>query len=188
MVSDNNLSAAPREHLFAVIDFLKEHDKRVTFDNGFDCKHIDSELAQRLAGLRFARQGMRLAFDRIEEDGVFQYSVRCLTEAGVSPSNIMVYTLFNFTDTPREADYRMRESVNLKVSPYPQCYEPLGELNRDAKFVGKHWTKALLKCFRRYWLMRGYHNKFTFAEYVERADVQAEFQLGEEDMAAWGRS
>lgn len=71
MISDNNLSSAPWRHLSDVIAFLKDGNKKVIFDNGFDCKLITTKLASRLADLKYTRRGMRLAFDRIEEDAVF---------------------------------------------------------------------------------------------------------------------
>lgn len=182
MVSDNNLSACPSEHVEAVIDFLVEKRKRVVFDNGFDCKFVTPKMAEMLARLRFTRHGMRLAFDRIEEDGTFQAAVRSLIEAGVPKGQIMAYVLFNFRDTPKEADYRMRECVRLGVRPYPQRFTPLNATSRESPFVGRHWTKGLLRAFRNFWLMAGYYTKATFEEWASGGH---DSRMAGKDWEAW---
>jgi len=185
MISDNNLSAAPPEHLEAVIDELVRKGKRVVFDNGFDCKHITDDLVAKVAKLKFYRNGMRLAFDRIEEDGLFQEAVARLRRAGVPKYALMAYVLFNFTDTPREADYRMRECLNVGVRPYPQQFTPLNQTSREKTYVSKHWTKNLLRNFRFFWLMYGYYSKMTFEQFA-RTGI-SKHPLTEEDWDAWYR-
>lgn len=191
MISDNNLSAAPHEHLVDVVDYLADSGKRVVFDNGFDCKLITPAMAAQLARLRFTRHGMRMAFDRIEEDGTFQAAVRMLLDAGVPAGETMAYVLFNFQDTPKEADYRMRECVNLGIRPYPQRYQPLNKTD-STKFVGKHWTAPLVRAFRNFWLLAGMYQHQTFEEYMaagnphDRAAGEGlRAALGPVDMAAW---
>lgn len=180
MISDNNLSSVNNNHLFSVIDFLHRKDKKVIFDNGFDCKYITKELADKVARLKFTRSGMRLAFDRIDEDGVFQQAVQILLDAGVSKSHIMAYVLFNFDDTPQDADYRARECRRLGIRPYPQMYSPLNRLNREKIFVGKHWTLALAREFRFFWLMAGMNTKMSFDEYAAKSK-----KLSADDLAIW---
>ncbi len=184
MLSDNNLSATPTEHLYEVIDFLAKKKKKVIFDNGFDVKHITEEMAHRLGKVKYTRSGMRTAFDRIEEDGVFQKAVEMLKAGGVAKSQILAYCLFNFTDTPKEAYYRMGECKRLGIRPYPQQYTPLNQAvdRRHAKFIGKHWTTNLVKVFRHYWLMAGIYTKYTFEEY---AKIQDKVDLTMADWDKW---
>jgi hypothetical protein len=183
MISDNNLSACPMEHINAVIDYLAEHKKHVVFDNGLDCKLITPELAAGLSRLKFIRNGMRMAFDRIAEDGVFQKAVETLQKAGVPKSQIFAYILFNFTDTPKEADYRARECVRLGVRPYPQMYTPLHKTDRSSTYIGKHWTPNLAKAFRFFYLMAGYYTKMTFEEFL-RSPLN-KIVLADKDWEAW---
>jgi len=189
IISDNNLSAAPLGHIRELIDFLVERKKRVVFDNGLDCKLITEEIAAELARLRYTRHGMRLAFDRIEEDGVFQAAVRRLLDAGVPKSQIMAYVLFNFKDSPQEADYRMRECANLGIRPYPQQYQPLNRKSRtEPAYVGRQWTLRLVRAFRGFWLMAGIYGKQEFAEWLEKnrdGELNTNLKLGPEDWAAW---
>jgi hypothetical protein len=180
MISDNNLSSTP-DHLLEVCEYLYNHSKSVVFDNGFDCKLITPEIATALAKLRYVRTGLRLAFDRIEEDGVFQQAIELLKRSGVSASTLMAYVLFNFKDTPQEANYRMSECVRLGIRPYPQKYEPL--YSKDAKhYIGKYWTKNLLRAFRYFWLMAGLYTKTDFKTWAKK---QTENPLREQDWEAW---
>jgi len=166
MVYDNNLTSMDRGHYLEVFDYLAASGKRVIFDNGFDCKHITPEVAHKLSRIKYHSTGIRIAFDRISDDGVFQRAVKMLLDAGVSKNSIMAYVLFNFKDKPQEAHYRMCECAKLGIKPYPQKYEPLTGGNMTKKHVGKHWTPALSTAFRSYWFHIGNFNKYTFEEWA----------------------
>ncbi len=159
MISDNNISNTGRDHIAAVCEHCVTNKKRVVFDNGLDVKLIDKPMAEILARLRFTRQGMRMAFDRIEEDEEFRRAVGLLRAAGVPKSHMFAYVLFNFRDTPEEANYRARTCVELGVRPYPQQFTPLDCTDRKAKHIGEHWTPDLVKSFRYFWLMAGIYAK-----------------------------
>jgi hypothetical protein len=181
MISDNNLSANP-EHLDRVIELLTQQGKKVVFDNGFDCKFITEDMATKLGKLKFTRCGMRMAFDRIEEDGTFQNAILKLLTHGVPKSEIMAYCLFNFQDTPQEANYRLSECAKFGIRPYPQQFTPLNRLDRKSMYVGRHWTPTLVRAFRHFWLMAGYFTKTTFESWVR---TQTKFKLEDCDWTAW---
>jgi len=183
MISDNNLSATPAEHLNAVIRVLHDRKRLVIFDNGFDCKHVTDDMARMLANLKFTRSGMRLAFDRIEEDGVFQAAVERLKRAGVPKNQIMAYCLFNFNDRPKDADYRMRECAKLGIRPYPQQFTPLNRTDRVNPYIGPKWTKGLAHAFRFFWLMAGTYSKWEFEAWAKAKPDAA--KMSAEDWAAW---
>jgi len=187
MISDNNLSAVSMEHLKEIIDFTVENKKKILFDNGFDCKHITEDMAKELSRLKFIRSGMRLAFDRIEEDGIFQKAVMMLKNAGIPKSSMMAYVLFNFTDHPQDAYYRARSCYDLGIRPYPQYYRPLNTLDKKKIFIGKHWTLKLGRTFRHYWLMRGIHSKMSFEEYINSKDGKEKHGIKMEDIKTYRR-
>ncbi len=153
----------------------------------FDCKHINNGFSEILKGVKFVRCGCRLAFDRIEEDGVFQEAVLNLLKIGIAKSSIMSYVLFNFKDTPQEANYRMTECVKLGIRPYPQQYTPLNKSDRNDLYIGKHRTKRPLRTFRYLWLMARLHTKMTFEDYIDERYIKAKdnLRLKDEDWAAW---
>ena len=185
MISDNNLSAQPIKHFKEICNFLIKNSKRVVFDNGFDCKQITKESAELLGKLKYVKTGCRLAFDRIEEDGVFQKAIELLIDSGVPKSNLMAFVLFNFTDTPKEAIYRAEECVRLGIRPYPQKYTPLNSKSRKEPYIGKYWTKNLARAFRYFFLMAGYYTKYNFVDWIkEGAKNGNKLKLEKKDLEA----
>lgn len=182
MMSDNNLLSHDFEHAMEVLDFLPATGKRFLFDNGLDCKLVNRDVAERLARIKFIRNGCRMAFDRIKEDGVFQRAVETAKAAGVSRGNFLIYVLFNFRDTPQEANYRFRECVRLRVQPYPQQYQPLTATSRTPAFVGRYWTAGLLRAFRLFYLLHAVYPKKTFEQWAYK---NPEVKLTSLDWQAW---
>jgi hypothetical protein len=169
MISDNNILAVNEDHYMNVFNFLIKYKIKVIFDNGLDCKFITDEIAKLLNGINFDIGGLRLAFDRIEEDEIFQKAIKMIKKYGISKSKMMAYVLFNFDDRPQDAEYRMRECIKLGIRPYPQLYEPLNRLDRNKRFIGKYWSSNLAKEFRFFYLMAGYYTKMSFPEYMEKS-------------------
>lgn len=173
MLGDNNLTSWGAGHLREVVELLEERGTALCIDSGVDVKHIDDEVAELLARVKWSKRGLRVAFDRIEEDGVFQEAVGRLLDAGVEADSIVALSLFGYRDTPVEADYRMREIVRLGIHGFPQRFTPLRALSVAEVYaaIGKHWTPALSKHFRNFWIYRG---KFAgkevddFGAYLEK--------------------
>jgi len=188
VIFDNNLSAQSSSHIKKVCHYLTENDKLTTFDNGFDCKYITDELAAMLAKIRFAPHGLRLAFDRIEDDGVFQKAIIKLKNAGIDESALMAYVLFNFQDKPQEAEYRMQECIKLGVRPYPQQYKPLNKIKTLPVYIGKYWTNKLVWTFRQFYYRRFYTTETkTFESFIEecvKRDMPA-YRLTDKDWQHW---
>jgi len=185
MISDNNISSISHKHVKQIVDIAVKHDKKLYFNNGLDCKHIDTKMAKLLARAKYVSTGLRTAFDRIEEDGTFQPAIKRLIKAGVSPSNIQAYILFNYLDKPKDADYRARTCADFRITPYPQRYTKLNALSRKNKYVGKHWTLGLANVFRFFWLLRGHYYKYSFDEFLKMRRTRVHFNLTDKDIGVW---
>lgn len=151
LIEDNNLSSCSSEHIEDVLDGLSIIKQKVLFANGLDCKFITSEMAAKLARISYNGAGLRMSFDRMAEDGIFQQAVKYLNEAGIPSKKILAFVLFNFIDTPHDALYRVEECKRLGVMPYPARYEALDEMKDRYVYVGKHWTRNLANAFRQYY-------------------------------------
>ena len=167
MFQDNNITNTPIEHFREVFNFIKEHKLVACFNNGLDARILTEEQMQLMANIKWYPGGLRLAFDNMTEDVYVQKCVKRLLELGVSKSAFLIFCLFNFYDTPEEAMYRHREMANLGVRPYPQVYWPLNKLNKDEKFIGKHWNMKLIQLFRTYWLLAGNYKNKKFEDYLK---------------------
>jgi hypothetical protein len=181
LVSDNNLLAWPDAHWTAVLDAVEASGLKACFDNGFDCHRVDDDVAARLARLRYGLSGLRMSFDRVGDDGVFQSAARRLIKAGCHVEDMMAFVLYNFHDTPAESHYKLMEVLRLGIRPYPQQYVPLDKIERAGKHVGRYWTDRALGAFRFYWLMRGIHNKETLPAWLRRAGAR-QCRLGPRDL------
>jgi len=185
MLGDNNLASWGTEHLRNVVEVLDREGKAICIDSGIDCKYVTPEVAELLARVRFVDRGLRIGFDRIEEDGRFQGAVETLLAAGVKAEDMLVLALFNFRDTPREADYRMREVCRFGVKVYPQRYTPLRVLSRTDRFVGKFWTRTLVDLFWQFWVYRGpFANPEPFEDYLRR-EANGRRSVTDADWEAW---
>jgi len=170
IIFDNNLTSLPIGHFKDVMYFLRVHKLEVTFDSGFDCRLFTEEHLNALKGVRINSRGLRFAFDHMQQDGHIQRTIRSCLDAGMSSRLFQVYILFNFLDTPQEAEYRVREIIKLGLIPYPQRYVPLTQLTRNPKFVGKHWTEELAHAFRVFYQPQrsSTYRKITFPEWCNQ--------------------
>lgn len=193
VVMDNNITAAPGNHMEDVVNLLVDREKTVIFENGIDCKHVTPAVAKLLGKVNWAGNGLRIAFDRIEEDGVFQKAVQTLLDHGVGRRKIMSYVLFNFNDTPKDAEYRLLECAKLGVQPYPQRFSPLGQETKGNVYVGKHWTKRLGIAFQHFGIMGKFRVKgtrerlVTFMDFAHLPNIREKFKLSVRDLDALSR-
>lgn len=178
MIHDNNITSHNLDHFEKVISFSIENDKRLLFDNGFDNKFITKETAKLMSTAKYCDAGVRLAFDRIEEDGSFQTAVRLLQDAKIPNSKLFAYVLFNFNDKPKDAIYRFEECIRLKIRPYPQAYTPLNHLDKKVIHIGKNWTYSLRNAIRFFFLMRSLYANQSFYDWIKKQD---KFEITDED-------
>jgi len=183
IVGDNNILACGK-HAGDVIGHLSAKGKGVVIDSGVEAKLITKETAALLAALQFKQAGLRLAFDRVEEDREYRDALAELLRAGVSSSHMMTFVLFNFLDTPREADYRMRVTYAHHVRPFPQRYQRLNQTTRAGGYVGKHWTHRLACEFRVFWTRpEGIKKGSLFESFMKKRRRALGFT--DEDFAKW---
>jgi len=174
MLYDNNFSSLPFEHQKNVCEYLINNNKEVIIQSGFDCKFIDEQKAELYGRLTFVHGGCRTAFDRIEEDGVFQHAISLLRKNQIAKNNIVVYALINFKETPAQALYRLRELVRMDVRPYPQLYEPLNKLIRDNPFYDKAhgWNEAIAKTIRHFFLLPNMYKRHDFFDWIREMGAE----------------
>jgi hypothetical protein len=172
VVSDNNFLVSPSEHVKNVINLLNERKKKVIFNNGVDCKLINKENAKLLASLSYIRHGFRTAFDRMSDDGHYQKAMELMQKVGFRISgNSYTYVLFNFNDTPQEAYYRAQQAWRYKNNPYLMRYRPLNQTYKKLDYVGKYWTKNLIKAFSNWGQTFGYNRgDKTFESWIKSKD------------------
>ena len=137
---DNNVLGVPNWK--DVIDELVKAGVSVDFNQGLDARLITQEIANQLAMLRIPI--IRMAYDIPSESKAVEKAIGYLESAGFNRRKIVVYTLYNFTDTPSDFFARVFDLISWGVVSYPMRYEPLNSLKKN-KYVSPHWTPTQLE-------------------------------------------
>ncbi len=192
IVSDNSFLSSPYNHIKNVIDSLNKNNKKVIFNNGMNCREITNKNAKLFASLTYIRNGFRIGFDRMKDDGHYQKAMEKLIKAGLKiKGNSYTYILFNFDDTPQEAYYRAQESWKYGSNPYLMRYRPLNQLTKKTTYIGKYWTENLIRAFSNYGQNFGYNRgDKTFESWVKgRTDItqknKYKSKLTDDDWDKW---
>jgi len=89
-----------------------------------------------------------------------------LFNKGVYKTKVMVFCLYNYTDTFEEAFYRCSEVYRLGARPFPEAYHPLDQLVKK-DYVSEHWTRDLISKFSDYWFKASNFKFKTWEQYLD---------------------
>lgn len=145
---DNNWLAKDRKSLISDVEKLRgmyEAGKvtEIDFNQGLDARLVTEEIGALLEGLPI--KPVRFAFDGMHEDGHYQRAIEIMHKHGFK--SFMSYVLYNFTDTPKDFYYRLKEGARLSeklgvsVGSFPMRFQPILEIDSQREHVGKYWTK-----------------------------------------------
>lgn len=152
---DNNFLAVP--YWKDVLDELTELDVEVDFNQGLDARLIDETVAKQLGRLRI--RPVRLAYDSPGVGPAVKNAVECLSAVGFKRDKIVVYTLYNYRDTPEEFLGRVVDLLSWGVTCYPMRYEPLNSLTKNV-YISAHWTSRRVEMVARARRVIGYGGAF----------------------------
>ncbi len=145
LISDNNLLAASEKHFDRVIDRLKSLPF-VDFNQGLDASLFTSHHAERIAELKAVK--VRFSLDTMADQGdVFNAVLRTRAEG---MTDIGVYVLIGYDDTPAKAREKLEWVRSLKIRPTPMRYQPL-KCRTKNDYVAPGWTEKELQDMVRYY-------------------------------------
>ncbi len=119
---------------------LNKRKRTVDFNQGIDAGRVNSETAALLAEI--CAEPVRLAYDTVNERKIFERAVRALDRVGLT--DLSVYVLYNYDDSPADLYARLRHAVELNalldttIYSFPMRYTPIHA--RDRRHVGPKWT------------------------------------------------
>lgn len=149
---DNNILASPGWR--SIFDELEELKLKVDFNQGLDARFINDEVAERLSRLKFCKM-IRLAYDHKGVRKWVKRAIDLLSEYKIKKRNIMVYTLYNFTDDPEDLFTRIRDLLEWGVVAYPMRYQPPTALKKNS-YVAPKWDSQRLELVQRFRRVVGY--------------------------------
>lgn len=137
---DNNWLASP--NLLKDCEKIKKMGKIVDFNQGLDARLYKEEAAKHLATLKI--DPIRFAFDDANSEVHVLQAIKLAKK--YTRSEIRVYVLYNFTDTPEDFYYRISLLNRNGALAFPMEYRK--SIPSQTKFPGPHWNTALLRALK----------------------------------------
>jgi len=153
---DNNFLANPNWKI--ILDEVQELGLQVDFNQGLDARLITDEVATVLSNMKIERM-LRVSYDYLAMGPHVKKSIELLKSNGVNGRNILVYALYNFTDSPDGFYKRMSDVLEWGAVCYPQRYEPNQTL-RKHRFVSSKWDSNKLNAVQAARRIIGNHGVF----------------------------
>lgn len=126
-VLDNNLLAASRRHIDAVLEMLVEQQHPAKFTGGLEASRISGWFVQQLAQIRL--QILYLAYDRVEQALGVRSAIGLLREAGLNQRQVGCYVLVGWpSDSMQRAEARLQWAFGAGATPFAMFYRPPNDL------------------------------------------------------------
>lgn len=125
-----------------IFDELIELGLEVDFNQGLDARLVTDEATEKLGQIKTSV--IRLAYDFYGIGPAVRKAIERLEAAGKRRRDIVVYTLFNYTDDPDDFLGRVKDLLSWGVVSYPMRYEPLTSLAKN-RFVSPRWDPERLE-------------------------------------------
>ena len=124
-----------------IFEELIELKKEVDFNQGLEARLLNEESVSLISKMNIPT--IRLAYDTPMVKESVKTAIELLDKKGIDKRRIFVYTLFNYTDTPDEFFFRVRDILEWGAVCYPMRFQPCTVLKKDA-YVSKNWTAKQL--------------------------------------------
>jgi hypothetical protein len=137
---DNNILAAASWR--GVFSELHDLGLKVDFNQGLDSRLVTSEVADKLAKMRIAV--VRTAYDDLGSGQFVEKAIGQLKKKGIRGRDIVVYTLYNYVDSPEDFFQRVCSILKWGAVSYPMRFEPPTSLKKN-EYVGPKWSREELE-------------------------------------------
>lgn len=147
-ILDDNLLAAPRDHVEAVFTMLRTQDRRVEFTGGLEALSLQDYQVGLLADLK-PRPNCFFAYDPDDEFDTLKSAADRLLAAGFTARShrLRCYVLIGFPkDTFDKATERLTSMLNLGFTPHAMLWLPEEIKNAERWRPGPEWRR-----FQRRW-------------------------------------
>ncbi|MBT0159055.1 hypothetical protein G4O51_03625 [Candidatus Bathyarchaeota archaeon A05DMB-2] len=142
---DNNFLASSKWE--SVLKEIEELDLRVDFNQGLDARLISDRVAKKISRVKIDRF-VRLSYDYIGMGSYVRKAINLLKSNGIDGRNILVYALYNFTDSPQDLFTRIKNTLSWGAVSYPMRYQPTNTLSKNT-YVAPKWDEIRLNAVQR---------------------------------------
>jgi hypothetical protein len=169
---DNNILGT--SNWKAIFEELEQLGLIVDFNQGLDARLVTEEVAELVSKLRM--NFIRLAYDYHGIGPAVGKAIERLSANGVSPRKIVVYTLYNYIDDPKDLYERILDLLQWGAVSYPMKFEPLCSLQKNA-YVGSQWTPEALQMVAEARRVIGYAGAFPpYRPLIEKFQKAGNFE------------
>lgn len=137
---DNNLLASKSWR--NVLSDVRDLGLAVDFNQGLDARLITEEVAKRISELKIDRF-VRISYDTSEVGPFVKKAIELLNSNGFSRRNILVYLLYNFTDSPQDLFMRIKNVLSWGSVAYPMRFQPVYTLKKN-DYISPKWDPIRL--------------------------------------------
>ena len=89
----------------------------------------------------------RFTFDSLRHESDLKNVLGILKDYRIKPEErAIIYCLYGFKDTPKDAEERAKQVINLGAHPYAMRFQPLDALSKD-NYIPDSWNAKLLAEF-----------------------------------------
>jgi hypothetical protein len=145
VVCDNNITACSERHFEKVIDSLLPFPM-VDFNQGLDAALFTDFHAWHLSRLQSVK--VRFAYDKKHKQTTVKQAIDLCRIHRIT--DIGIYCLIGYDDSPEIAKSRLDEIRLWKVLPFAMRYQPLDTTIKNS-FVADTWTEGKLRKFTQYY-------------------------------------
>ena len=138
---DNNFLASKSWE--SVLSEVKAMKLAVDFNQGLDARLITERVAKKISELHIDRF-VRISYDTSDVGPAVKHAIELLNSNGVNGRNILVYLLYNFTDTPQDLFDRIKNVLSWGAVAYPMRFQPISTLKKN-DYVSHKWTQEQLE-------------------------------------------
>jgi hypothetical protein len=164
IICDNNLLAASHRHFRRVIDRLRPLPW-VDFNQGLDARLFKPYHARQIAGLKSVK--VRFSFDHIRHAAAVADAVALCRKNGLT--DIGIYVLVGFRDTPADALSRLELVRSWGVRPNPMRYQPLDAQVKNG-FLAPGWAEEEMLRLMHYWSRLCWLEHIPYGDFVYHSD------------------
>lgn len=137
---DNNFLASKSWE--SILSEVRGLGLAVDFNQGLDARLITQKVAEKISELKIDRF-VRISYDTFDMKPFVKKAIELLNSAGVDGRNILVYLLYNFTDTPQDFFVRTKNVLSWGAVAYPMRFQPVYTLTKN-DYISPQWTQEKL--------------------------------------------
>jgi hypothetical protein len=131
----------------SVLRELQELNLTVDFNQGLDARLITERVASKICEAKIDRF-VRLSYDTLDIGLSVKNAIELLKSHGINGRNILVYVLYNFTDSPQDLFIRIKNILSWGAVAYPMRFQPVTTLAKNT-YIAPSWDKIRLNAVQR---------------------------------------